>query len=463
MKKLTSLLLSLVMVCTVFSVFSITSEAAGVNIKYSVHLANSGWQNWVTNGKSAGTTGKSKRIEAMKINVSGVKGGTVTYRTHIQGRGWQNWTSAGKVSGTTGKSLRAEAVQIKLTGNYAKKYDVVYRVHVQNFGWLAWTKNGATAGTTGMAYRMEAIQIKLVKKGKTKTTGKAYIKPISVSYSAHVQNIGWQNYVSNGATAGTTGQSKRLEAIKIACKNHKNVGCIKYSAHVQDIGWQEWKSDGSVAGTTGQGKRLEAIKIKLDNSASPYFDVYYRVHISNYGWLGWAKNGQEAGSTGLSIPIEAIEIKVVSNACSISTGGKAFLTQADIAITNGKIYDFINSPNWANGASWGNKAPDISSYKCEGCCAYCADYAKYCYNNNSPRGGAPFYNINEIRAGDVVIIGNGSNGKGHWFVVVERKGNNLLVAEGNVAGKVRVGWNYTISANRFTNDSRAFTEGYHFI
>ena len=31
----------------------------------------------------------------------------------------------------------------------------------------------------------------------------------------HVQDIGWQNWVRNGRIAGTTGQSKRIEAIQI--------------------------------------------------------------------------------------------------------------------------------------------------------------------------------------------------------------------------------------------------------
>ena len=34
-------------------------------------------------------------------------------------------------------------------------------------------------------------------------------------YSAHVQNIGWQASVSDGATAGTTGKSLRMEALRI--------------------------------------------------------------------------------------------------------------------------------------------------------------------------------------------------------------------------------------------------------
>jgi N-acetylmuramoyl-L-alanine amidase len=38
---------------------------------------------------------------------------------------------------------------------------------------------------------------------------------------------------------------------------------IIYRVHVQDIGWTEWKQNGETAGTTGQSKRIEAIEIKL--------------------------------------------------------------------------------------------------------------------------------------------------------------------------------------------------------
>jgi uncharacterized protein YjdB len=92
----------------------------------------------------------------------------IQYRTHVQNIGWQNgWTNEGNVSGTTGRSLRLEAIQIRLTGASASQYDIYYRVHVQNIGWTDWASNGASCGSAGYSYRMEAIQIVLVKKGSS--------------------------------------------------------------------------------------------------------------------------------------------------------------------------------------------------------------------------------------------------------------------------------------------------------
>ena len=38
---------------------------------------------------------------------------------------------------------------------------------------------------------------------------------------------------------------------------------VQYQAQVQTIGWQNWVSDGADAGTVGLGLRLEAIRIKI--------------------------------------------------------------------------------------------------------------------------------------------------------------------------------------------------------
>ena len=146
-------------------------------LRYGVHCQTYGDRAEVKGGAIAGTTGESKRLEAIWIRLGGIPlaSGGITYRAHVQGVGWEpSWATNGQRAGTSGQSKRLEAVQVKLTGMMAKKYDVWYRVHTQRYGWLGWTKNGKKAGTEGCALRMEAIQIKLVSKGGAapgKTTG----------------------------------------------------------------------------------------------------------------------------------------------------------------------------------------------------------------------------------------------------------------------------------------------------
>ena len=95
-------------------------------------------------------------------------------------------------------------------------------------------------------------------------------------------------------------------------KNSSYTGEIQYQTHIQDIGWQDWKSNGALSGTVDQSKRLEAIKIKLTGEMADKYDIYYRVHAQDYGWLGWAKNGSSAGTEGLSKRLEAIEVMLVN-------------------------------------------------------------------------------------------------------------------------------------------------------
>lgn len=129
---------------------------------------------------------------------------------------------------------------------------ICYQAHVQNIGWQGTVCNDAVAGTTGQSLRMEAIKIFL----------RNVPRFMSVCYQAHVQNIGWQRPVCNGAVAGTTGRSLRMEAIRIFLVRGFRTG-VCYQAHVQNIGWQARVCNGDVAGTTGQSLRMEAIKIRL--------------------------------------------------------------------------------------------------------------------------------------------------------------------------------------------------------
>ena len=108
----------------------------------------------------------------------------------------------------------------------------------------------------------------------------------TIQYQTHIQGIGWDsNWHSNGEVSGTTGQSKRIEAIKINLSNQEYQGSIEYQTHIQGIGWESnWHSNGEMSGTTGQSKRIEAIKIKLTGELAEYYDVYYRVHVQHLGW-----------------------------------------------------------------------------------------------------------------------------------------------------------------------------------
>ncbi len=334
-------------------------EIPTVNVKYRTHVQSIGWQNYVSNGTMAGTSGKAKRLEGINIYVEGNPQLGIQYTTHCQSYGWLPWSADGDMNGTEKEAKRLEAIMIKLTGADANLYDVYYRVHAQTYGWLNWAKNGEASGTAGYSKRLEGIQIVIVKKGEkineklggiSSKQSKAYIakagnSPVlnnqatsnttpvvpgtdtpNVAYRTHVQKYGWQGWKYNGQMSGTSGEAKRLEGIEIKLTNKPYEGGIVYTTHVQKYGWQgklndqnTWKSNGAMSGTSGEAKRLEAICINLTGEMAEHYDVYYRVHAQSYGWLGWAKNGECSGTAGYGKRLEGIQIVLVKKGDPVPT------------------------------------------------------------------------------------------------------------------------------------------------
>jgi len=345
------------------TIAKLKAQTPDVTIRYTTHVQTYGWQGdennankWFANGKMAGTSGKAKRLEGIKIRVYGNDRLGIQYTTHCQSYGWLPWSANGEMNGTEGEAKRLEAIKIQLTGADKDKYDVYYRVHAQSYGWLGWAKNGAPSGTAGYAKRLEGIQIVVLKKGASApglnyagvnaTSGvhqaKSYIakagsspvvgnqatsntnpsvageRNVNIAYRTHVQTYGWQGWKYNGQMSGTSGQAKRLEGINIKLTNKPYSGSIVYTTHVQTYGWQgnennqnTWRHDGQMSGTSGEAKRLEAIRINLTGEMAAHYDVYYRVHAQTYGWLNWAKNGEAAGTAGLAKRLEGIQIVLV--------------------------------------------------------------------------------------------------------------------------------------------------------
>lgn len=322
-------------------------------ISYTTHVENIGWQQYVSNGDMAGTSGRGLRLEGIKIKVNNNDyDGNIEYRTHIENLGWENeYKKNDDMSGTSGRGLRLEAIQIKLTGDIADYYDVYYRVHAENFGWLGWARNGEEAGTSGYAYRLEGINIRLVKKDDSIvdygdsiafkdryavdsiTLNKDNItlevneeEQLSATISPESANNKSLTWTSSNMDVATVVNGK-VKAIAIGnavitaiSSNGKKDTCnvvvvspiekIEYTAHVENIGWQGYAKNGDMAGTSGRGLQLEGIKIRLKNY--PYEgNVEYRTHIENLGWENeFKKNDEMSGTSGRGLQLEALEIKL---------------------------------------------------------------------------------------------------------------------------------------------------------
>ncbi|MCH4278676.1 hypothetical protein LQE94_01290 [Mediterraneibacter sp. NSJ-151] len=300
----------------------ITKEQEEIlGVKYSAYLYGMAWQEEKHSGETAGTVGQNRALEALKIELENKAEaiGSIEYCAHVQNIGWQDYVSEAGLAGTIGRGLPIEAIRVRLTGELAEKYDIYYRVHSTNVGWLGWVKNDEKAGTQGYAYSVQAVEIRICEKNSgnaPSVDGSGFMSEETlgkIMYQSHVQNIGWQNKVYDGTTAGTVGRNLNLEALKMKITEAGRAGLtgsITCEAHVQDIGWQSPVSDWQEAGTTGKNKKIEAVKINLTEQLAATYDVYYRVHSANYGWLGWAKNGEKAGTMGYNLGAQAIEVRL---------------------------------------------------------------------------------------------------------------------------------------------------------
>lgn len=162
-------------------------------------------------------------------------------------------------------------------------------------------------GTSGDAeYRHLHFEVSTSYSSSTRIDPTPYLSnaiaedPSRIKYQAHVEGVGWQSWVNKGETAGTTGLSLRMEALRIEAPFE-----IHAWAHCQgDSGFRDYGiiNKDTIIGTTGESKRLECLKFKGN--------FKYRVHIEGSGWSCFtlADGVSTLGSVGQKLRIEAIEI-----------------------------------------------------------------------------------------------------------------------------------------------------------
>lgn len=167
--------------------------------------------------------------------------------------------------------------------------------------------DGSVAGTTGEAKQMEAVKVR-ISNGNCEG---------SIEYRTHVQNKGWLDWAKNGEVEGTDGYGYQMEALEIRLVN-KEMGApgktdmpmkqrmIEYQTHVEESGDGDWIYDGNLSGSVGKAKRLEGIRINI--LSIPNVNVRYCTHVQDIGWQREKENGQLAGTKGKAKRLEAIKI-----------------------------------------------------------------------------------------------------------------------------------------------------------
>ena len=235
---------------------------------------------------------------------------TVASQPVSEGISSEKSSQTGSVS--SGLSSRADGSGLKDESSSSRTLEASSEVDLEN---SQSSSEPASSETNSTSISASAGMLSAEISGSTEA--KQAATTVDVSYKTHVQTFGWQDWAANGASSGTTGLAKRLEAIQIKTSAPASQGGIRYRTHVQTYGWLDWVSNGASSGTTGEAKRLEAIQIELTGALATQYDVYYRVHAQTFGWLDWACNGAFAGSAGYAKRLEAIQIVLVPK------GGKA--------------------------------------------------------------------------------------------------------------------------------------------
>jgi uncharacterized protein YjdB len=138
-----------------------------LGVRYQTHVEDIGWMDWVEDGQISGTIGRSKRIEAIRFELTGKEGLDIFLHGNAQCEniGWCGFVPENTICGTVGESRKLEGIQLQLVGSDAGDYSVQFRTHSQDNGTLDWAKDGELSGTEGAGYRAEAIQIIITKKG----------------------------------------------------------------------------------------------------------------------------------------------------------------------------------------------------------------------------------------------------------------------------------------------------------
>ena len=137
------------------------------SLSYAAHVSYVGWQPAVSQGVMAGTTGRSRAVEALRLAGISTPYGPATINCAAQSDHAaftpDTALSPDAICGTTGQKKSLTAIKLTLDAETAKYYDIVYRVHLSWVGWQEWKKNGEISGNRPASH-IEAITLKLVKK-----------------------------------------------------------------------------------------------------------------------------------------------------------------------------------------------------------------------------------------------------------------------------------------------------------
>lgn len=132
-------------------------------IRYNAHLASTGTVGFRNQPDVIGTTGETRGLEALLIEVMNGPNLVVRGICKPHAIAVQEERINGQWMGTQGQGHHLEWLQLWLTGNDASRYSIYYRVYLSGSGWSPTVMDGAQAGA--LEQRIEAFAGWIAPKG----------------------------------------------------------------------------------------------------------------------------------------------------------------------------------------------------------------------------------------------------------------------------------------------------------
>lgn len=209
------------------------------DVYYRVHAQDYGWLGWAKNGETNGTAGLSKRLEAIQI---------VVVRKGDPAPGDVNGISSNTAAISYSSDASVPSSNSILSGNYKVAGDSVVSTVSAN-------KDSLVIGEKGSGKSLDSFSL-----GFCAPDG----KDISMAYRSYLQGVGWFQWSPSGQEVAK-GQSSGIETVQIMLFG-KDMFMYDVSYRIAYVGqdWQDWVDNGAMAGTTDQTLQIEAIEIKLE-------------------------------------------------------------------------------------------------------------------------------------------------------------------------------------------------------
>ena len=217
----------------------LVSAQETVGVRYKTHIQDKGWESdWKTDGTLSGTVGEWKRLEAIKVELTGdvPEDANIETWVHIQNEGDKGPFVMGEAAGSEGKSQRLEEITFQL--NNLPGYTIRYNVQVQNIGWVmdendttTWFIGGEPAGTEGKGLRLEGVKIVITKDADLTDYQEALDSVSEENYTAESWTIYQEVVEANVVTAQNTQEEVYAATINILKAQKNLVGMSDLTAY----------------------------------------------------------------------------------------------------------------------------------------------------------------------------------------------------------------------------------------